>query len=76
MNTFGFVASILLIVLRHRSWGAPFVELEQFCEGFYCVLVDFSGVKKLKNIHLRPFMLQHGLYFDNSKGFSGVKIKK
>ena len=32
--------------------GAPFGELEQFCEGFYCVLVDFSGVKKLKNINL------------------------
>ena len=28
----------------------------------------------MKNLHLCPFMLQYGWYFDNSKDFSGMKF--
>ena len=47
------------MVPRHRSWGVPLGELEQFYEGFDGNLVDFSGVKSLKTVHLCPFMLQY-----------------
>ena len=40
------------MVPRHRSWGVPLGELEQFYEGFDGNLVDFSGVKSLKTVHL------------------------
>ena len=38
------------MVPRHRSWGVPLGELEQFYEGFDGNLVDFSGVKSLKAV--------------------------
>ena len=55
------------MVPRHRSWGVPLGELEQFYEGFDGNLVDFSGVKSLKTVHLCPFMLQYGWCLDNKK---------
>ena len=56
-----FIAKLFFsfMVPRHRSWGVPLGELEQFYEGFDGNLVDFSGVKSLKTVHLCPFMLQY-----------------
>jgi hypothetical protein len=41
--------SFFFIVLLHRSWGVPFGELEQFCEGiflvFWWILVGWKNWK-------------------------------
>ena len=64
------------MVPRHRSWGVPLGELEQFYEGFDGNLVDFSGVKSLKTVHLCPFMLQYGWCLDNKKQKRSFRIEK